>query len=83
MSKVLLIGVAAAFCMAGASPIMAAAPDPGSAPKAETPQSDTQSAATSKTKYCVVDTLTGSHIAKKTCHTRQEWLDQGFDPLAK
>jgi hypothetical protein len=77
------MGVAAAFCMAGASPVIAAAPDPGSAPKAEAPASGTASAATSQTKYCVVDTPTGSHIQKKTCHTRKEWLDQGFDPLAK
>lgn len=34
-------------------------------------------------RYCVVDTPTGSHLPRKECHTRKEWLDQGFDPLAK
>lgn len=83
MSKSILLGVAAAFCMAAASPIMAAAPDSGGTPKAEMSASGATSAATDKMKYCVVDTITGSHIPKKTCLTRKEWLAQGFDPLAK
>ncbi|MEO9133023.1 MAG: hypothetical protein ABI240_17695 [Sphingomonas sp.] len=83
MSKAILMGVAAAFCMAAASPVLAATPDSGGAPKPETVQSGTAPLSTAKTKYCVIDTLTGSHISKKTCHTRKEWLDQGFDPLAK
>lgn len=34
-------------------------------------------------RYCVVDTITGSRVPRRECHTRTEWLDQGFDPLAK
>ena len=35
-------------------------------------------------KYCVVDTVTGSHLSHKICKTRQDWISQdGFDPLAK
>jgi len=83
MSKPILIGVVAAFCMAAASPVMAAAPDPGGAPKAEKSESGAAPAATDKVKYCVVDTLTGSHLRTKTCLTRKEWLAQGFDPLEK
>ena len=83
MSKPVLLGVAAAFCMAAASPVMAATPDSGSTPKAESPEAGKAPAATDKTKYCVVDTLVGSHIPQKTCLTRKEWLAQGFDPLAK
>ena len=82
MSKPILMGVVAAFCMAAASPVMAAAPDPGGTPKAEKPESGA-SAAGDTTKYCVVDTLTGSHVRTKVCHTRKEWLTQGFDPLDK
>ncbi|HEX7850902.1 MAG TPA: hypothetical protein VF485_14325 [Sphingomonas sp.] len=37
---------------------------------------------TSQTKYCVVDTLTGSRIQKKICKTRAAWMrEDGFDPL--
>ena len=82
MSKFVLVSVAAAFCMAAASPALAATPD-SSAPKAEQPEPGASPTATDKTKYCVVDTLTGSRISKKTCHTRKEWLAQGFDPLAR
>ena len=83
MSKLVFMGVAAAFCIAGASPIMAAAPDPAGAPKAEATESSRTSATTDNTRYCVVDTLTGSHVRQKICRTRKEWLGQGFDPLAK
>jgi hypothetical protein len=83
MSKPILMGVVAAFCMAATSPVMAAKPDPASAPKAENPESGTASVAGDTAKYCVLETPTGSHIAKKTCHTRKEWLSQGFDPLEK
>ena len=81
MSKPILMGVAAAFCMAAASPVMAATPDPNGAPKAEKPESGVASVGKAATKYCIVDTATGSHIPKKTCLTRKEWLAQGVDPL--
>jgi len=36
------------------------------------------------TRYCViVPHTTGSIIDRKICHTRDEWLVTGFDPLAK
>ncbi|WP_294303435.1 hypothetical protein [uncultured Sphingomonas sp.] len=34
------------------------------------------------TLYCLVDTVTGSRIPRKSCKTRVEWMAQGFDPLA-
>jgi len=35
-----------------------------------------------QTKYCIVDTVTGSRIAKKVCKTRDDWMrEDGFDPL--
>jgi hypothetical protein len=34
-------------------------------------------------RYCVIDTMTGSRLPYKTCQTRDQWLAQGFDPLAK
>ena len=34
-------------------------------------------------RYCVKIERTGSRMARKECRTRAEWLDRGFDPLAK
>jgi hypothetical protein len=35
-----------------------------------------------QTKYCIVDTVTGSRIAIKVCKTRDAWMrEDGFDPL--
>lgn len=37
-----------------------------------------------ETRYCVIDTIIGSHIPRKECHTRKDWIDlTGTDPLAK
>lgn len=34
------------------------------------------------TRYCIVDTITGSRIAKRECKTREAWMrENGFDPL--
>lgn len=30
-------------------------------------------------KYCVVDTFTGSRLAKKVCKTQREWSEEGVD----
>ncbi|WP_260598392.1 hypothetical protein [Sphingomonas endolithica] len=35
------------------------------------------------TRYCVEDLVTGSRLKHRTCQTRDEWLAEGFDPLAK
>jgi len=83
MSKSVLLGVAAMVCIGAVSPAMAAAPDPAGAPKAAGSEVGTAPTATDKVRYCVVETLTGSHLRTKTCHTRKEWLAQGFDPLQK
>ncbi|QKS01478.1 hypothetical protein F9288_18995 [Sphingomonas sp. CL5.1] len=34
-------------------------------------------------RICWVDTVTGSRIPTKECHTRAEWQKMGVDPLAK
>ena len=37
---------------------------------------------TPQTKYCMVDTVTGSRIPQKICKTRAAWMrEDGFDPL--
>lgn len=63
----------------------------GSAQAAEpTPNVDATAAAKAtptaapspQTKYCIVDTVTGSRIAKRVCKTRDAWMrEDGFDPL--
>lgn len=40
--------------------------------------------AEAQTKYCVFETATGSHIRKKTCLTREQWIKSyDFDPTEK
>ncbi len=51
-------------------------PKPGEAPQ---PPAVAKS---DKTKYCIVSDLTGTRVPRKTCRTRTQWLNQGFDPLA-
>lgn len=65
-----------------AAPALAAA-EPDSAPVAATPAAAPTPTAAAKTRYCVVDTRTGSRIPTRTCKTRTQWLEQGFDPIAK
>ena len=83
MTKFLMM-TAAAVLRVATSPVIAREARPAAAPTTEAPQAAPTGArvATSKTKYCIVDTVTGSRIPVKTCKTRGEWLDRGFDPLA-
>ena len=34
-------------------------------------------------QYCVEEQLTGSMLKRRICNTRDQWMAQGFDPLAK
>lgn len=82
MSKPVLLTVATAI-LAFASTTTGAiaadrAPEGTVASAAPAPAS-----ASEKKRYCVVETLTGSHIPTKQCRTRDEWLKRGFDPIAK
>ena len=83
MTKLFLVTTAAVLS-AAASPVVAREARPAAAPTAETAQAaEAPRAASPAQKYCVVNVVTGSRIEHKTCKTRDEWLDQGFDPLAK
>jgi hypothetical protein len=72
----------AATLLAGGavSPAMAKS-DPTTEPKPQSDQAQPESAKESKKLYCVVDTLTGSHLRTKECRTREQWIATGFDPL--
>jgi hypothetical protein len=70
------LAVAAAGALTFAAAPAFADPKPGEAPQ---PPAVAKS---EKTKYCVVSELTGTRLPKKTCRTRAQWLNQGFDPLA-
>jgi len=74
-----VIVLAAAFATAATSPAIAA-PDPsGKAAKAQ----DEAPKAPKEKRYCVVEPkVTGSHLSRKTCKTRDRWIaENGFDPL--
>lgn len=54
--------------------------DPSKAP-VPTAKTNVSKGATT-TKYCVVDSFTGSRVPRKICRTRDEWIaQQGVDPL--
>ena len=53
-------------------------------PSTETQASIVPAARAAKpTRYCIVETFTGSRIPVKQCQSREDWLARGFDPLAK
>ncbi|WP_298671877.1 hypothetical protein [uncultured Sphingomonas sp.] len=36
-----------------------------------------------KQRICVVDTMIGTNVPTKVCHTRAQWSNLGIDPFAK
>ncbi len=83
MTKLFLITTVAVLSIA-ASPVIAKDTRPTAAPTTEASQgTDGTRVATPAKKYCVVDYNTGSRLPRKTCKTRDAWLEEGFDPLAE
>ena len=77
MFDVAMLASALALTVAGptgATP-REAPPAPSSTVSSSTRASDSQ-------RYCVVETIVGTRLPKRECHTRSEWKDLGFDPLA-
>jgi hypothetical protein len=65
-----------------AAQVAAPGSTPATAPSITAPAQAEGSAARAKpTRYCVIGTVTGSRIERKTCRTREAWLAEGFDPL--
>jgi hypothetical protein len=91
LEDIMIKTVIAAFAgtlIAAASPAVARNDVPSAASTASTvaaASTETQvPAKASKAKrYCVEDTVTGSRLPRRSCRTREEWLAEGFDPLAK
>lgn len=80
--------VAMALGLVMSVPVHAAEPKPGrtAEPMSTETLSDTAATTTSRkpTRYCVmVEPQTGSRIWGKMCQTRDAWLKQGFDPIAR
>jgi hypothetical protein len=72
----------AAALSLGATAAFAAPVDPSKAPAASARAAAVK--ASPETKYCVVQTFTGSMLPRKVCRTRDEWIArEGFDPAAK
>lgn len=83
MTKSILLAIAGVMLTATA-PVQAGTPDsPDGTASAGTAGATAKESPGPKTKYCVVDQATGSHIPLKVCLTRQQWLARGFDPTAK
>jgi hypothetical protein len=80
MIKPLLITLASA-ALAIVPGVSTATPRAGdAAPAASAAPAPTEA----QPKYCVFDTPTGSHIRKKTCLTREQWIKAyNFDPTEK
>ena len=51
--------------------------------RSEPAEKPASSVAKKPTRYCVETVPTGSHMLRKYCHTREEWLRRGFDPLER
>ena len=84
MFKTVIVALSGAL-IAAASPALAADARPAE-PAATTATNATDQAPAARPKatlYCVKDTVTGSRIQHKTCLTREQWLKDGFDPLAQ
>lgn len=62
-----------------------AAAQPETAPRtpaiAAPAQAGGAAAAKKETRYCVDRATTGSRIKRRTCLTRDVWMEQGVDPL--
>lgn len=80
MSKSRLIAstgaaLVSALLVAGLNP---AAAKPNPEPVAKSAQAaESADAATERRRYCLVETITGSMIPRKTCKTRAEWEAEG------
>ena len=55
----------------------------GQAADSESSAPADQPAASPRTKYCIMEGSTGSHIRKKACRTRQEWKELGVEVPTK
>lgn len=83
MTKFLMMTAAAVLSVA-TSPVMARDARPAAEPTSAVASGKTDRATNARpTRYCVEQLVTGSRIPVKTCATRAEWLERGFDPLAK
>jgi hypothetical protein len=77
MIRPVLLSVAGAMLAIAAIPNVASASDPRA--EADSDAGAAQAKASAR-KYCIVETPSGSHMQKKTCLTRDEWLRRGVDP---
>lgn len=83
MTKFLMMTAAAVLSVA-TSPVTAREARPAAEPTAAVASDKTDRAAKVRPmRYCVEELVTGSRIPVRTCATRAEWMERGFDPLAK
>lgn len=76
------IAIAAAALLATAAPAIARPADTeAAARRTEAASTLERVAANPATRFCVNETVTGSRITRKICHTRSEWIARGADPI--
>lgn len=81
MTELFLIATA---LLGATTPVIARDVRPAASSETRAGSSPDQSVPTrAAQRYCTVYDVTGSRIPIKTCKTRDEWLKDGFDPLAK
>jgi hypothetical protein len=74
---VLTLAAALAFGTVAAAPIA-----PSSDQVSVSQSAGDLDAGSDSRRVCIVDTRSGTPIARKTCQTRAIWVAQGTDPLA-
>jgi hypothetical protein len=83
MIKVTMFAVTATL-LAVVSPAVAAVARPAGASARPIDATNVLPKLASKpVRYCIVGQVTGSRLPIKECRSREDWLAQGFDPLAK
>lgn len=80
-----MLFIAIASALAALSPAATRADQPVPAADTAAPAAAPRAAtrAAKPTKYCIEWNETGLRIPRSECRTREQWLKDGFDPLAK
>jgi hypothetical protein len=81
-SAALAVAATVTLIAGAVSPAMAAGNDPAKKEAKQEKPAAPEAKSDTKT-YCVKDTLIGSRVPKRVCHTRAEWIAiNGTDPAA-
>ena len=79
------VAIAASGALFGATALPAHAAEVESKPTKVEQRADQRASAPGQagTKYCFTEAYTGTRLARKICHTKQQWSDRGVDIAVK